>query len=132
MEVFNHPESTIDDLQTCDIELIPKLYSFSSPNSIIQGRYEKFIVSAVHGSAEVMLSQLPPTPEALLEHVKRTYLQVQSWLGKTLSPEEWGWKRTNTMLLPVQTTKNPAPDELIKMVSFSVLYFSLSYLQRNR
>lgn len=64
----------------------------------------------------IKLECLPPTAEAARQHFYRVYLQVQNWLGNELSPEEWGWKRAGEMLLPVQTTQDPAPPELLKMI----------------
>lgn len=62
------------------------------------------------------LASLPPTTEAARQHFYRAYLQVQHWLSNQLSPEEWGWKRGNDVLVPIQTTKEPADPKLLKLI----------------
>ncbi|OXU23828.1 hypothetical protein TSAR_008354 [Trichomalopsis sarcophagae] len=59
---------------------------------------------------------LPPTIPVLKEHAKRVYYQMQFWLGFNLNPEDWGWRRTSNMLLPIINTKPVAPKELLEMV----------------
>lgn len=63
------------------------------------------------------LSLLPPTESAVRQHVFRTYLQVQTWLGIYKDPQEWGWRQTNYGLEPICTTAAPAPPELLKLIS---------------
>lgn len=63
------------------------------------------------------LSLLPPTESAVRQHVFRTYLQVQTWLGIFKDPQEWGWRQTNNGLEPICTTAAPAPPELLKLIS---------------
>ncbi|CAH2085001.1 unnamed protein product [Euphydryas editha] len=38
------------------------------------------------------LSLLPPTKSAVRQHIFRTYLQVQTWLGFFKDPQGWGWR----------------------------------------
>lgn len=45
------------------------------------------------------------------------YFQVQDWLGVTLAPEDYGWKRVGPVLLPEQGHRNicpPAIKEVLK------------------
>jgi len=46
----------------------------------------------------------------------RVYVQVQAWLGKNLSPVEWGWIEVNNKLIPVRMTLPAAPDRLLKII----------------
>lgn len=57
------------------------------------------------------------TKEAAREHSFRTYHQVQTWNDNQKNPEEWGWQRTQLGLTPVTTTKDPAPEALLKFIS---------------
>lgn len=68
-------------------------------------------------TASFQLAVLPPTSAACAQHSLRVYLQVQEWLGKTLNPQEWGWKSLENALLPVPTTLPPAPDHLLNLIS---------------
>ena len=38
------------------------------------------------------LATLPPTSAAAKQHILRTYLQVQKWIGNELEPTDWGWR----------------------------------------
>ncbi|CAH0724588.1 unnamed protein product, partial [Brenthis ino] len=59
---------------------------------------------------------LPPTADAAFGHFKRVYLQIQTWLGKEITSEEWGWKYKCGMLIPQIMTHLPAPESLLKMI----------------
>ena len=63
------------------------------------------------------LASLPPTDAAARFHSLRTYHQVQKWLGNDLSPTNWGWNATTKGLVPVTTDKDPAPPDLLNIVS---------------
>ncbi|KAJ8684601.1 hypothetical protein QAD02_020393 [Eretmocerus hayati] len=54
---------------------------------------------------------------ALQGHVERVYYQIQTWLGKSLDAQLWGWKRKRTMMFPTMTTQPPAPMELLNTIS---------------
>ncbi|XP_044765688.1 uncharacterized protein LOC123321942 [Coccinella septempunctata] len=60
---------------------------------------------------------LPPTESALMQLTSRVYYQIQIWLGRrNLKPEDWGWHRSNFMLLPKMMSKAIAPQELLNNV----------------
>ena len=67
------------------------------------------------------LASLPPTDAAARFHSLHTYLQVQKWLGIDLPPTEWGWKMTGNGLAPITTDKDPAPLDLLKIISCKCL-----------
>lgn len=62
------------------------------------------------------LSSLPPTTAAATQHIFRVYHQIQTWLGFHLDPTAWGWSLERNALVPIKTTKEPAPQELLKLV----------------
>jgi hypothetical protein len=68
-------------------------------------------------SARFDLAVLPPTSASARQHSFRVYLQVQEWLGRDLSPTEWGWQKELRCLTPLMTTMPPAPDDLLQKVS---------------
>lgn len=65
---------------------------------------------------------LPPTRDALEQHVKRVNLQVFVWLNSTTAtppmpdPIGNGWKLEDNTLCPVWMTQPAAPDFLIELV----------------
>lgn len=63
------------------------------------------------------LAALPPTDESAEQHFYRTYYQVQLWMGNDLDPLQWGWKNTVNGLFPVETTKEPLPENFLKIVA---------------
>lgn len=55
--------------------------------------------------------------DALDEHSKRVYYQVQVWLGnKTIKPTDWGWIKNEGSLEPIRMQNSPAPQELLQMI----------------
>ena len=60
----------------------------------------------------VQVHTLPPTSAAASYHSLRVYLQVQTWIGNgdSMEPLEWGWDRTDNMLLPIKTLLQTAPE----------------------
>ncbi|GFY23389.1 uncharacterized protein TNCV_3940851 [Trichonephila clavipes] len=76
-------------------------------------KYNPFI-KATAKNASVLLSSLPPTTDAALEHLKRVHLQIQIWLGNDVDIDNWGWKHFNNMLIPI--TMNRLPDHLLQIL----------------
>lgn len=64
------------------------------------------------------LCSIPPTTAAARQHFLRAYYQVQTWLGMTLNPEQWGWRKTNNglILVLIPTTILAAPENIIKII----------------
>lgn len=83
--------------------------------SIDNYRYLTFAKLTRHNKS-IKLSSLPPTTSATHQHLLRTYYQVQTWLGKKLNPEQWGWTMNKNILEPIMTVLPPAPDELLNMI----------------
>ncbi|KYM96907.1 hypothetical protein ALC62_12417 [Cyphomyrmex costatus] len=84
----------------------------SSLNSL---RYKHFVKAA--SKNKFNLAVLPPTESSARQHILRTYHQVQTWLGNYKDPEEWGWRQTYAGLQPIQTTDQPAPPQLLRLIS---------------
>lgn len=92
------------------------LYNGSKEEKSIDSlRYKHFKKSAIKNKCN--LSTLPPSRNAIRQHTFRTYHQVQQWLGLYQDPEEWGWRRCHYGLQPVPNTCDPAPMELLKLIS---------------
>ena len=63
------------------------------------------------------MASLPPTSAAAQQHSYIVYLPVQQWLGHSLPPSEWGWKKDEHTLVAVATDETAAPQTLLKLVS---------------
>ena len=63
------------------------------------------------------IAVLPPTSAAAEQHSLRTYFQVQTWMDNDLNPLDWGWEKKNGQYMPIMTTQNPAPDELMRLIA---------------
>lgn len=116
---FYNSQSTVSDVCAAGEKIIMYLYNAQDQKeiSISKLRYKMFVSSVSQIKKQLSLAVLPPTAPALNEHGKRVYYQIQQWLGNSLNPEKWGWKRTLTMMLPVMSTADPAPKELLKQVT---------------
>jgi len=78
-------------------------------------RYECFLKCVAGNRAQ--LSSLPPTIAAARQYSLRVYHQVQTWLGNVLKASQLGWHETEDGLQPVETTLQPAPAEILKLIS---------------
>lgn len=72
-------------------------------------------------SQTIDIAMLPPTADALEQHLKRVYFQIRDWLRvderlPKLNPENWRWKKIGNLYVPVRMTKPFAPDEVLKVI----------------
>ena len=79
-------------------------------------RYAKYMNMLATNTIKVDPQRLPPTERAAYFHSLCIHFQVRVW--KTLdkcveNPEDWGWKKINSLLLPVMTDKEAAPENLL-------------------
>nr|XP_018912013.1 PREDICTED: uncharacterized protein LOC109040498 [Bemisia tabaci] len=93
-----------------------RVYGCRDENVTLNSFRHQFFVRTAYRSSH-NIAALPPTEDAARQHSFRTYLQIQRWLGNHKKPEEWGWKKTKTVLTPVMTTQPPAPDKLLKFIT---------------
>lgn len=89
----------------------------NNEDSLNECRYQCFVKSATNIKFD--LRKLPPTSEGAKLHSLRVYLQVQTWQGQELNPEEWGWFRSKSGLLPLTLEKEDQalPDDILNMIS---------------
>lgn len=114
VDKFYNSRSLVDEIKEAGERIMLKLFG-ATDESINQCRIDRFLVSVTKSKA-VNLATLPPTASATHQHSLRVYYQVQTWLGNSLNPEEWGWQRTETLFLPIRTIEPLAPPELLKLV----------------
>lgn len=88
------------------------------------GDTEKDILNSLHyqlftklaTNMKVTLAYLLPMGDAASHHSYRTYHQVQKWLGNK-NPTDWGWKIDDQGLIPISTNMDPAPENLLHLIS---------------
>ncbi|KAJ8678150.1 hypothetical protein QAD02_013937 [Eretmocerus hayati] len=116
--VYYQPNQNQSELLRAGEKIIRALYNNKKYNlenpTISELRFRIF--SSCSPNKEDLLSYLPPTQSGLQQHVNRVYYQVQAWLGNQIAPEEWGWVRTNLMLLPIMNSEPAAPENLLRQV----------------
>ena len=80
-------------------------------------RYSKYNRKLGTSKKALSAEMLGPTSDAACQHILHVYHQVQVWKGKNdLVLNEWGWKVTNDLVLPVAMTKPPRPANLLKVI----------------
>lgn len=115
-ETFNNADAMHEEIALAGQRFVLSLYGAPiTETSLNKHRYNLFAKAATH--KKVDLASLPPTEAALRQHSFRVYHQVQKWLGHENCPELWGWKKTDSGLVPVPTTQPAAPDSLLHMIS---------------
>lgn len=123
-KLFYDPGKHIDELYNAAEKLVLQLYkSHSLDEKISELRYKLYCKLVRTSKKKIQLSSLPPTESALREHTKRVYYQVQSWLGANLIAENWGWRRTQFILVPVMMEEPAVPSELLTQVSYENVNF---------
>ena len=93
VSTFYEENVTADEVAAAGEDIIRSFYSAPQSQTDLDAyRYECFLKCVTGNRSQ--LSGLPPSKAAAREHSLRVYLQVQTWLGRTLDPSEWGWERT--------------------------------------
>ncbi|CAH1099901.1 unnamed protein product [Psylliodes chrysocephalus] len=70
-------------------------------------------------TGRVNLAKILPTVNAIQQHLKRVYFQVQQWLHGdqlTMDPTKWGWRKEGDTLVPVQMEEKPAPKNIMELI----------------
>ena len=112
---FLKNDATHEEIASAGNKCLVALYGGGEDDSLHSLRYGIFLRSAAN--TKINLARLPPTEEAAAQHAYRTYHQVQKWLGLEKEPTSWGWTKSQQGLIPVTSTKEPAPLTLLKFLS---------------
>lgn len=121
-QVFMKPEMTAESIIAAGEIAVVLLYNAAAleGETIDELRYKRFCEKATSSTTSVQPHVLPPTSAALRNHSLRVYHQVQMWCGvDNLHPEDWGWKIIIGRMLPLTSSKDPAPQELLKVIRCS-------------
>lgn len=120
INVFNNPDASYEQVAEAGEKYILALYGAKqTEKSLDELRYVHFNKYVGLTNNKVILSKLPPSSAAARQHSMRTFHQVQLWRGNALNSENWGWKKNDNILSPIYTTKSPAPQSILKLVSCS-------------
>ncbi len=94
------------------------MYNGKPGESLDCVRYKCFCAKVARYTSHIQPKTLPPTSAAAKFHSLRVYFQVQQWkgAGDDFLPEEWGWKESEGILVPVTTDLLPAPDDLMHII----------------
>lgn len=95
-----------------------KMYKPGTTHECIQS-----VRSEMFRSIKKNLDNIPPTQDALVQHLKRAHLQTYIWRQSLVSkpdiplPINCGWKLENDVLLPLFLTKNPVHPSTIQLIT---------------
>ncbi|XP_063542992.1 uncharacterized protein LOC134751504 [Cydia strobilella] len=116
MTIFANPTSDKNAIADVGINFIRRLYDDQNKdydlNTLRYNRYSKSVTRSRYD-----LACMPPSKEAVKQHMYRTYHQIQKWLGNDLPPTEWGWKLIENRLEPITFVAEVAPKELLVLIS---------------
>ena len=115
-KIFTSPSSTKEEIIAAGEKLLLLVYGQKGDVTLDKLRLTRFCEKVTSSMKVVSPESLPPTSAAASFHSLRVYRQVQVWKGREdLDPELWGWIVKGSRLLPVYTSKPPAPARLLKL-----------------
>ena len=117
--VMSDPDATVEQVGEAGIRLFVIMYGGKQSDSLNNLRYAKFMEIVSSSKATLDPQKLPPTERAAFFHSLRVHLQVIPWKKLTnsdMDPKQWGWKLEGTVLVPVMTDLDAAPESLLKFV----------------
>ena len=117
--VMSDPDATVEQVGEAGIRLFVIMYGGKQSDSLNNLRYAKFMEIVSLNKATLDPQKLPPTERAAFFHSSKVHLQVILWKKLTnsdMDPKQWGWKLDGTVLVPVMTDLDAAPESLLKFV----------------
>ena len=117
--IFNMPQAAKKAVISAGEKFLLHLYGASDFTSLDTFRYYAYTRAIAKKSVKdsFNLATLPPTSAAAKQHILRTYLQVQQWIGNELETTDWGWRVYMDTLILVPTDQPPAPERFLNLVS---------------
>ena len=121
---FYKKDATAEEIASSAYILIRDLYS-NKAEKYLFAKNENFTLNDLRylhfSKAKIKTNfafeTLPPTEGAAKQHAFRVYYQLQLWLSNCLNPTQWGWKVAKNHLVPIGTTDEPLPENLLKQIS---------------
>lgn len=116
VNVFNCPNSTPENIFKAGERYTLKLYG--APQSLTNiDEYRYLLFTRKTAGNKFKLACLPPSKEALKQHINRTYHQVQMWHGEEKNAKDWGWQTTRNGLQPIFSWNEPAPKCILEKIT---------------
>ena len=117
LKMLSSSQSRQDILAAGEVLLLMVMGGTARQKMLDELRYSKYNRKLGTSKKALSAEMLGPTSDAACQHILRVYHQVQVWKGKNdLVLNEWGWKVTNDLVLPVAMTKPPRPANLLKVI----------------
>lgn len=114
--VFYRHDAGKEEITVAGEKALLQLYNADSSPTLDALRYTRFCQKVSTAKSSLQPENLPPTSSAASFHSQRVYLQVQEWRGNTLDPQNWGWRLSESSLIPVHTDRPPAHELLLEMI----------------
>ena len=118
--VLSKDDATTEQIGKASIQVFAIMYGGKQGYTLNTLRYVKFMEMVSSGNITALDPQkLPPTERVAYYHSLRAHLQVIIWkklTGNDLDLKQWGWKLDDTVLIPIMTDLNAAPESLLKFV----------------
>lgn len=129
-EKFKDENTTEDELTEAGIFLALALYgapvNFRKQKCTAVELAEKYrlrmytmAAAKCTGNKDIDLAKIFPTVDAWIQHFKRVFIQVRTWYGADLNPEDWGWRLEDGELEPITMTQDSGPESLSTVISCS-------------
>ena len=99
---FSNELSSKEQIVAAGQRALAILYN-GKDDDLDQMRYSMFCDKLVSSKKQVKPEVLPPTSSTEKYHSMRVFCQVTQWKGREIDPTKWGWKVTNTMIMPNYT-----------------------------
>ena len=114
--IFLDPSANKDDIIGAEEQLMLSIVAVTNKQKTMDEKRFADYYKKLKGKPAVKPESLGPSSDASAKHSESVYHTVWSWCGNDLPPEQWGWRMSNGMCLPLQITKPPAPHELLKWI----------------
>ena len=113
MAVFLNNEASKEEIHLAGVSLTAGQHECSEALDQERKKIVRKKCAAKSTKKIVDMARLPPTTDAIHIHSKGAYVQIQTWIGNALNPENYGRKMRDGMLEPIFMLKKPTPDNLL-------------------
>ncbi|GBL83415.1 hypothetical protein AVEN_110714-1 [Araneus ventricosus] len=118
VQLFNHSkyfQDTLRSLITLN-QLILRLKDQHEESCLNKMRYDCFNKLVGEASSAILFSKLPPTIEAV--HQRTSHIPPRANMARTVfEPIRLGMEVVNMSLIPIYTTKGPAPAKIVFLIT---------------
>lgn len=116
--VFSSDNASKEEIEFAGEQAAIRIYKGEGSDTLLSLRKRHFLTKAAVSMVCIRPESLPPTPSALKYHSLRAYLQIRIWRdnSSSMKPEDWGWRLSEGICLPVMTDKKPAPDSILELI----------------